>query len=495
MSAGISNPARANRARGLLAGLLAATALLALLWTAAPPASARPLVTGVTNVGTNAPLAFQRTRSAGAQMVRLQLYWGGAAPTTRPASWNPANPNDPAYDWGASDEAVRNAVAAGLTPVIQVDGTPSWAQRCQTPSVFPGAICDPNPGDLRDFATAVAARYSGRTNGVPAVKYFQGLNEPNLSLFFFPQYEANGKPLSPFMYRDLINAFYFGVKAAEPNALVLAAGLGPVAVPQYTIGPIQFARLMLCMTGSNKKPRPVKGDCGGGVHFDIFAMQPYSTGGPTHEGRQNDVQIGDLPKLQRLIEAANKAGRIKSVYKRVPLWVTEFSWDSRPPDPNGLPIAIETRWVPEALHTAWSAGVSNFFWFSLRDDPRDPSRKFSETLESGLYFRGASLEQDKPKGFLRAFRFPFVAYPGPKLTYWGRTPTSGAGTVKLQLLEGGKWTTAKTVRADKDGIFRGSIATSYGRDKKGAARAMFGKQAGASFAMKPVPDYHHPPFG
>jgi hypothetical protein len=484
---------RPGRLRGLLPAALAAAVLSAL--GAPGPAAAQPLLTGVTNLGTNAPLAFQRTRDAGARFVRIQLYWGGTAPTKQPDNWNPSNPDDPAYDWVAGDEAVRNAIAAGLTPVLQVDGTPQWAQRCQTPGVFPGSICDPNPGDLRDFATAAASHYSGRTPGVPAVKYFQGLNEPNLSLFFFPQYETSGKPISPFLYRDLINAFYAGVKAAEPSDLVVMAGLGPIEIPKYTIGPMKFARLLLCMKGT-KNPKPTKESCDGGVHFDIFAIQPYTTGSPTHQGGTNDVEIGDLPKLQTLIQAADRAGRIVGAFKKTPLWVTEFSWDSKPPDPGGLPMRIETRWVAEALHVAWSAGVENFFWYSLRDGPPpNAGQKYSETLESGLYFRGATLEQDQPKPFLSAFRFPFVAYPGKKLEFWGRTPSGGGGKVKIELKQKGGWKRVATVRADKDGIFRGKLKTSYGQNRKGAARAIVAKQASTPFAMKPVEDFYHPPFG
>lgn len=479
--------------RGLPIALLSAAALLAA-GPGTPSASAQPLITGVTNLDTNSQLAFDRTRSAGARFVRIQLYWAGAAPPAEPAHWDPSNPADPEYDWQAGDEAVHNALAAGLTPVLQVDGTPSWAQRCQAPSIFPAAICDPNPTDLAAFATAAAAHFSGRFADVPAVKYWQALNEPNLSLFFFPQFETTGTPLSPYLYRDLINAFYSGVKAAEPSDLVIAAGLGPIAVPELTVGPLRFARLMLCMTGI-EKPHPTQGDCGGGVHFDIFAIHPYTTGAPTHKGGPDDVELGDLRKLQTLIAAADRAGRIKGRYRRTPLWVTEFSWDSKPPDPGGLPMKIETRWVAEALHTAWAAGVSHFFWYSLRDEARDRHRPFSETLQSGLYFRGATLQKDRPKPYLSAFRFPFVAYPGGTLQVWGRTPTSRPGRVAIQVKSGGGWRHASTLRANRNGIFQGRMRTSYGRDKKGAARAVFGHHASPGFSMRAVRDFHHPPFG
>lgn len=496
------NSATGNR----LVALLGSAALLV---SAQQPqaAGAQPLFTGVTNIGTRAPLGFERTRATGAQFIRIPLYWGGAAPEKLPqsealyepgpqyASWNPEDPGDPHYEWGESDDDVVRAVAAGLTPVLQVDGAPDWAQRCRTPPVVVPAICNPDPAALRAFATAAARRYSGATPGLPAVRHWQALNEPNLSLFFFPQYDTAGNALSPELYRHLVNAFYAGIKTVSEDNVVLAAGLGPIAVPPWTIGPMQFARELLCMRGS-RRPKPTPGDCGGGVRFDVFAIQPYTTGAPTRKGKANDVQLGDLGKLQALLSAADRAGRIKGSFARTPLWITEFSWDSRPPDPGGLPMRIEKRWTAEALFRAWRAGVDHFFWFSLRDDLHDPDRKYSETLQSGLYFRGPTLEQDRPKPILQAFRFPFVAYPRQgKLGFWGRTPSSGPGKVRIQLLRDGRWRDALTIDANAQGIFRGTIRTKYGHDQQGSARARFAKSATAPFSMRPVEDFRQPPFG
>jgi len=49
--------------------------------------------------------------------------------------------------------------------------------------------------------------------------------------------------------------------------------------------------------------------------------------------------------------------------------VTEFSWDTTPPDPKGVPVQLEARWVPQALYQAWKSGVSFFNWGGLRDQP------------------------------------------------------------------------------------------------------------------------------
>jgi hypothetical protein len=301
--------------------------------------------------------------------------------------------------------------------------------------------------------------------------------------------------LSAGLYRDLINAFSAGVKSVQLSNLVLAAGLGPIAVKSYTVGPMRFARALLCMEG-RKHPHPAPGDCGGGVHFDIFAIHPYTTGGPTHRGGADDVELGDLGKLKALLKAADRAKRIKGKYRHTPLWITEFSWDSKPPDPGGLPMKILSRWTAEALHDAWRAGVSRFFWFSLRDGGREPGVPYSQTLESGLYFRGPTLKRDRPKQVRRAFRFPFVAEPGRRgLSFWGRTPSGRRGKVKIEALRGGRWRGLAVRSADKNGIFQGTLRNLYGRDRKGAVRARFAGETSVRFSMKPVRDFHQPPFG
>ncbi len=467
---------------------------LALFALGAAPATARPLVTGVTNIASQVPLGFARTRATGASFVRIPLEWGEVAPGKEPASWQPQDPADPAYDWRSTDEAVTAAVGAGLVPVLQVNGGPSWAQRCAAPDFAMVPLCDTDPETLAAFATAAARHYDGTVGGAPRVQYWQVLNEPNLSLFFNPQFDGRA-PVSPGLYRQLLNRFYTAVKAVDPSDLVISAGLGPIAVPRYTIGPLQFTRLLLCMQGRNR-PHPTKGNCEGGAYADIFAVHPYTSGGPTHEGGANDVELGDLGELRRLIDAADRAGRLHGAFRRTPLWITEFSWDSKPPDPGGLPMRILKRWVAEALYVSWRAGVTHFFWYSLRDSRHNPGERYSETLESGLYFRGATLEQDRPKPSLRAFRFPFVSYSRKQgVSYWGRTPTSTPGKVVIEVHGAGHWRKAAVVRADGSGIFRGKIKTRYGRGRRGTVRAVYRGVKSVPFSLKPVPDFRQPPFG
>ena len=486
-------PCAVSARRAILALCLAVLALsgLAARSAAAVP---RPLHTGVSYV-TDDAAALRHVAETGSSLVQTPLRWNVVAPETEPAQWNPENPADPHYDWSFPDEWVKQAVQAGLTPVFQIRSAPSWADGCEpTASPF-DAVCSPDPAALAAFTRAAVRRYSGSFEGLPRVRHWQALNEPNLSLFFQPQFEGS-KLVSPTIYRKLLNTVYAAVKSVEPSDLVMAAGLGPIAVPGYTIGPMKFARQLLCM-GGGPKPKPTAGNCEGGVHFDIFDIHPYTSGSPSHKGGPNNVEMGDLAKLQNLLHAADRAGRIKNTVKgQTPLWVTEFSYDSKPPDPGGLAMKIEAQWIPEALHEAWLAKVSNFFWYSLTDSEPEPSRPFSETLQSGLYFWAPGIAEQQPKPAMYAFRFPFLAIrSGNGLEFWGRTPNSRGGRIVLQAKTGGHWRQAGVARANSVGIFEGFLRTGYGADKKGEVRALFSKQASPGFPMRRAGDFPQPPFG
>lgn len=485
-----------------------ALALVGLAVGSATPANAapRPLTTGISNLGLQArplatgltttdvnsfeSLAYERTRAAGARFIRIMAYWSTIAPGNEPGEWDPSDSFDPAYDFSYVDDQVRLATEAGLVPLVILYSAPRWAERCRDET--PG-ICNPDPKDFEDFSEAIVDRYSGKHPGMPRVRYWEPWNEPNLFLFFKPQFRGERK-VSPLLYRELLNRFHSTVKRVDPSNLVVAGGLAPLERPGG-LGPLDFTRRLFCMTG-RAKPRPTPG-CKAVAKADIWAVNPYTTGGPTHQSAgPDDVSLGDLPEMMNLLRAAKKTGKIRSVYRRVPLWVTEFSWDSKPPDPGGVEMKRLTRWTTEAMYRAWRAGVSKFFWLSLRDWPRAEGLPFSQTIESGLYFRGKTLEQDRPKAILRAFRFPFVAFRNRgSIHVWGRTPDSGSGPVVIQYRRGSWRTRLGVVRAGPNGIFSLVFRTRRGADRKGALMAWYGSDRSIAFPLRRERDRRQPPFG
>jgi hypothetical protein len=455
--------------------------------------AARPLATGVTvpDVGFADQKGYDRIRGAGARYTRVAIVWSMTAPATKPASWDPTNPADPNYDWSFADHQVTRAIQAGLIPLVQVNGAPRWAERCVARGE-PG-ICNPDPVAFQRFTRAAVRRYSGNFGSLPWLKYWEPWNEPNLHIFFKPQRKGKKRP-SPALYRNLLNRFAAVVKSSNSSNIVVGGGLAPLGGTNST-HPLDFTRRLLCMKG-RKNPKPIRG-CRAFGRFDIWAINPFTTGGPTTNAiHPDDVQLGDVGEMVRLIRAARRYGKVKSSKRYIPIWVTEFSWDSKPPDPNGLRMGLLSRWTSEAMFRSWRAGVDNFFWLSLRDWLRE-GQPFSETIQSGLWLRGATIAKDRPKRVLKAFKFPFVAFRQPRgILVWGRTPNSKPGKVSIRFGRSyGKVNRRiKVVRTNRFGVFQSLIRTRLGRNYRGFLTAKHGK-ASLPFSLKRVRNFRHPPFG
>jgi hypothetical protein len=438
-------------------------AVIALVLLPLPAGAAgAPLQTALWDPGA---LLENRIEAAGGSVVVLRLAWADVAPRTRPERFRPDDPADPAYNWSTFDARLRALSGRGLIPVANVYAAPPWAEGAgrSPPGAVPGSL-RPSPLELGHFAKAAARRYSGSFQGLPLIRRWQLWTEQNLYFHLNPQLEGK-RAVGPAHYRAMLNAFADAVHSVHRDNLVVTGGLAPFtsrtgSTRQWGLGPLHFMRLMLCM-GRNFKPT-----CNARARFDVWAHHPYTSGGPNHHAHlPDDVSLGDLPEMRRMLNAAVRAGRVVSRH-RVGFWVTEFGWDTSPPDPKGIQARLHARWVAEALYRMWSNGISLVTWSQLRDDPFPQS-----FLQCGLYFRGSTPAQDRAKPALRAFRFPFVALPAPGgATVWGRTPTARPGRVLVEMRAGHRWLPLAVLRANRYGIFHRRVTV-----RRGAAlRARFG---------------------
>src|SRR3954469_4916264 len=60
----------------------------------------------------------------GVRVVRFTVRWDGVA-SSKPAA--PTDPTDSAYDWTAPDAVLDGLRAHGIQPIVQLLGTPAWA--------------------------------------------------------------------------------------------------------------------------------------------------------------------------------------------------------------------------------------------------------------------------------------------------------------------------------------------------------------------------------
>jgi hypothetical protein len=443
--------------RALLLALVAGTAATTL---PARAAAAAPLTLGIDDYGpiasSNSALSkswISRAASQGATVVRLTVGWSAVAPQALPQGFDAANPGSPFYDWGRYDQLVRAVATTHLSILLDVTSAPVWAEGPGRPSTAAPGTWEPNPQAFQAFAHAAALRYSGHFpdplepgHFLPRVRYWEAWNEPNLSEYLTPQWSLiNGRYVaqSPTIYRQLLNSFYAGVKGVSNQNVVLAGATGPFGDLQasldYTrarIPPVSFVRDMLCLGAV--------APCGTPAHFDALDHHPFSIASPLMPAiNSGDVSVADMGKLSRLLAAARRAGKI-APHGRKQLWATELIWVTKPPDPYGVPVKREGRWVEQALYLLWREGVDTVFWLEIVDDPPPPT----QGLDGGLYFRNGN-----PKPAARAFRFPFVTVRQGTNTIraWGRAPSSGM--VLIQRWARSHWVTLKRIRVGQHSVF------------------------------------------
>ena len=215
-------------------------------------------------------------------------------------------------------------------------------------------------------------------------------------------------------------------------------------------------RAFLCLSSS------LKPTCSAKARFDIWSTHPYTSGGPTHHAYlHDDVSLGDLGKMRSVLDAAVRAGHISG--GRPGFWVTEFSWDSAPPDPSGVPQSLLRRCgAGGALHDVGERGQSRHL-VRYQDEPLTTSSYQS----CGSYTRGS---RARPAGRSRSSKgSAFRSSPYPVTT----ACTSGAGRLRVWLV----WSRSSRGRAPPGGDWarfaRQPAGSSSGRSARPPARAVF----------------------
>ena len=390
-------------ARVGLPALVAAFGLPSSAWLRrgrSRPASRRPTQPGPSSS------AYERIKDAGANLTRVIIDWAIVAPKERArivGSDRPRRPQLRLVRVSTSRSGTRPTPALRvLASIYQAHRRGQNGARPTSPgSATPTRTCSPtSPRPLPSATTAPDPQ--------PRVQYWKAWNEPNLFLFFLPQFKGRQEGLADALQDDAeqVRDPGPGRQSDQPRGR-RRPGAAPAA------GRARSARLhaQAALPQGSLEPEADPGLRREGEVRHLGQQPLYDRRArPTSQPDPMTYRWATCPKVKKVIRAASRYNKVSSKPKKPALWVTEFSWDSNRPDPGAAPMSTLKKWVPEALYGAWKAGVSKFFWLSLRDWERAPGLPYSETIESGLYFRGETLAADKPKPILRAFRFPFVAY-------------------------------------------------------------------------------------
>ena len=400
-------------------------------------------------------------KALGTDVVKVRIGWGYVAPkgTAKPSGFDPTNPSSyPSGAWDSYDAIIRAIAARHMRPYIAITGpAPGWADSHNDP-------LRPNPVEFGRFVEAVGKRYSGTFAGgngngyndplqrLPHVVIWGLWNEPNLASWLKPQY-SHGVPASPDVYRRLVYAMQDGLTTSGHGSDTYLIGeLLPFARSGRTgvtkVRPIAFLREMACLDSHYRAYRgsaAKKRGCtrrfrklpGTGI-----AYHPYTyAGGPDVPQRNgDDASIGELGRVERAVDALSRRHRL--VGGRLPIWITEFGFQSDPPDTFQSPIKKIPGFMGEAEWLAYrDRRVVSYSQYPLVDDPLGTGAQKYAGFQSGLRFIDGSAK----KPVYQAYRMPFYvrARSSRLVEIFGGVRAAAGGTpVTVQSRTGhGSWKT------------------------------------------------------
>ena len=221
------------------------------------------------------------------------------------------------FDWSEADRVVTASAAAGVNIIARLDFQPSWARA-------DGASNGPpdNFQDYADFVTAFVSRYSSRSS-IGRVASIEVWNEVNLDR------EWGGATINKQQaaeYVQLLGLAYSAAKAADPNVIVISAGLSPTGVTNgHAADDVQYLQWLY--------------DAGMKGKFDVLGAHGNV------QAPEVDAAFGSLAhfphasfyfrRIEQLREVMVKNG---DTDKRV--WLLEFGWTADQIHPNYAWFAV-----------------------------------------------------------------------------------------------------------------------------------------------------------
>jgi hypothetical protein len=336
-----------------------AAAILASLALALGAAPARAAIVGLqddrlqTVDGPVLEARLDALAATGARVTRVDVSWADVAPT-RPAS--PGNPDDPAYRWSRYDAIFRGLAARGIGTIVDFYVTPPWATRSGAPNAAPRAA------DGAAFVGALARRYSGSwpdplTAGrsLPELRRIEVWNEPNIGQFYFPQCRRVGARFvldAPRTYAALLAASYRAIKAANPDAIVIAGVAGPVGDSNRLCTSLDSSVGTLSFVQELARQRPP---------IDAWSQHIYPIGSPS--------TAYFFPSWSTMRALSRAVDRLR---KGAPIYVTETGYHTSYNRYHRYFVSErqQAAWLGETFQqAARHPRVEVAIWFNLQDNP------------------------------------------------------------------------------------------------------------------------------
>jgi hypothetical protein len=342
----------------------------------------------------------------------VQVNWDVVAPggKRKPKGFDGRDPSQ--YPgWARYDDTIAAIKARGLKVMFALaPPAPGWATAKRGDSA---GIYRPNAREFGRFAQAAARRY-------PGVDVWTIWNEANHADHLQPQSTKSGRLVAPHIYKAMVRAAVTGLhRGGATHDPILFGELMPIGLPVR--GPKRNSKPLMFLR-SFFQGKPIGGLAG-------LAYHPYTRpAGPLNpEPTSSDATIRSLGRVLHALDQARASGKLRSK-KKLPIWITEFGFQTRPPDPDfGSPIGLVPRfWSLSELWFSYSnRRVKTISQYTMDDQPGS-----SALWQSGLRFANGALKSD----IYTNYRLPILVRqlgPGAVEVRGAARPGGAGSTVQI----------------------------------------------------------------
>jgi LysM repeat protein len=307
----------------------------------APNEVIETLPIAVAEFGLEANLLDQISTSIANDINTLGVTW-----VKQVVNWREIEPVAGEIDFDALDQLIDSLQAQNKQIMLTVTAAPDWARSIQEENGPPD-----NFEDFAAFVGTLANRYAGQ------VTAYQIWNEPNLR----SRWKSTVHPISAASYVDLLRQAHDAIRAADPDALIISAGLAPTGFNDAlnaAVGNLEINAVddRVFLSGIYAE---------GGVSLvDAVGAHPIGWANPPDalcceqaEGVQThfeDPHFYFLNTLQeyRQIQLANGD-------TTTPLWVTKFGWGTSEDIGATDPINVFTAYTTLAEQAQYTTRAFN----------------------------------------------------------------------------------------------------------------------------------------
>lgn len=342
---------------------------------------------------------------SGARLVRINgLLWGEVEPTPGPYRWHTQR---------QLEHDLRLLGEHGYDVMLIIRGTPDWAERtpddddvysCRT--VHPDAL-----DDFQQFVGAAVRRYSAPPFNV---RFFEIWNEPDADPDYVgpdAPYGCIGQEEEPLYdgaaYATMLEAAYAGLKAANPDAVLVFGGLLLSCTPDSPMG----SGVDVVGDPTCTQPLFLRGvlEAGAGDAFDMLAYHAYPFWFPGERDWDIFYENGRYSQRGGLLES--KVRYLRSV-------LADYGLEDTPIIMNEGGLLCPPPFEPQCPGTAYEAAKANYvFRLYTRAWKNDLVGAVWYTFNGPGWRYAGLLNRDRPFPAYEALRFLAARLNGARLLW------------------------------------------------------------------------------